>query len=128
MRTVRKTWVSHNMPHTERIEYKDAVDELGKIFHKNTREKIKEKLDTGTRLGNGKGTIYQILVIRKTRKKGGKIVEKKTGNPPGKRTIWIDEKLHTKLKTLASQNGKKMGIFVEGLINKSLEGDKRNAK
>jgi len=45
-----------------------------------------------------------------------------------KKTIWIDAKLHTKLKTLASRNGIKMGIFVEGLINKSLEGDKRNEK
>ena len=128
MRTVKKTWVSHNMPHAERMEYKDAINELEEIFHKNTKEEIKEKLDTGTRLGNGKGKIYQILVIKKTKKRGGKIMNKKPGNPPGKRTIWIDEKLHKKLKTLASQDGKKMGIFVEGLINKSLEGDKRNAK
>ena len=42
-----------------------------------------------------------------------------------KKTIWIDEKLHTKLKVLASQNNMKMGAYVEGLINKSWEGDKR---
>jgi predicted DNA binding CopG/RHH family protein len=56
-------------------------------------------------------------------KKGVKIMEEKE-----KKTIWIDSKLHTRLKTLASKNGMKMGTFVEGLINKSLEGDKRNVK
>lgn len=124
MRTVKKTWLAHNMPHVEKMGYEDAVDELEKIFHKNTREKIEEKLNAGTRLGNGKGAIYQILVIKKTKEKGGKTMEKKKGNPPGKRTIWIDAELHTKLKTLAAQDGKKMGLFVEGLIKKSLEGDK----
>ena len=43
-----------------------------------------------------------------------------------KKTVWIDKKLHKKLKVLASQSGTKMGAFVENLINKSLEGDKRN--
>lgn len=42
-----------------------------------------------------------------------------------KRTIWIDKELHKKLKVLASQNNMKMGAYVEGLIKKSLEGDKK---
>lgn len=129
MRTVRKSWIIHGQAHTERIEYKEAVNELERgVFNNYTRKQIEESLNRGTTLGSGTGTFYKISVIKENKKKGGKIMEKKAGNPPGKRTIWIDEKLHTKLKTLASQNGKKMGIFVEGLINKSLEGDKRNAK
>ena len=126
MRTVKKRWLSNNMAHAERIGYDVALDELEIIFDKYTREEIKAKLDQGTTLGSGTGTFYQILVIKKNKEKGGKIMEERKGNPPGKRTIWINEKLHKRLKTLASQNGKKMGIFVEGLINKSLEGDKRN--
>lgn len=124
MRTVKKSWLGQGMAHNQRIKYEDAMSELEEIFNKNTRKEIKEKLDNGTRLGNGKGRFYQILVIKDTKKRGGKTMEKKKGNPPGKRTIWIDEKLHTKLKTLAAQDGKKMGLFVEGLIKKSLEGDK----
>ena len=41
-----------------------------------------------------------------------------------KKTIWIDPKLHKKLKILAYQNDMRMGVYVEGLIKKSLEGDK----
>ena len=82
MRTVKKTWVLHNMPHVERMEYEDAINELEKIFHKNTRKKIKEKLDTGTRLGNGKGTIYQILVIKKTKKERRKNHGEKSRESP----------------------------------------------
>jgi len=55
-------------------------------------------------------------------------MNKKYNSWENKKTIWIDKELHKKLKVLASQSGKKMGIFVEGLINKSLEGDKRNAR
>lgn len=124
MRMVKKSWLGHSMVHNQRMKYEDAMSELEKIFSKNTRKEIKEKLDTGTRLGNGRGMFYQILVIKDTKKRGGKTMEKKKGNPPGKRTIWIDAELHTKLKTLAAQDGKKMGLFVEGLIKKSLEGDK----
>ena len=47
-----------------------------------------------------------------------------------KKTVWIDKKLHTKLKVLASQSGIKMGKYVEGLINQSLseKGEKKNVK
>lgn len=124
MRMVKKSWLGHGMAHNQRMKYEDAMGELEEIFSRNTKEEIKEKLDTGTRLGNGRGTFYQILVIKDTKKRGGKTMEKKKGNPPGKRTIWIDAELHTKLKTLAAQDGKKMGLFVEGLIKKSLRGDK----
>jgi len=47
-------------------------------------------------------------------------MENKKNSWENKKTIWIDKKLHTKLKVLASQSGKKMGIFVEDLINESL--------
>ena len=50
---------------------------------------------------------------------------KKKNSWEEKRTVWIDKKLHQKLKVLASQSGLKMGVYVEGLINKSLEGDKK---
>lgn len=53
------------------------------------------------------------------------MIEKKN-NWEDKKTVWIDKKLHKKLKVLASQSGQKMGAFVENLINKSLEGEKRN--
>lgn len=122
MRTVKKLTFVNGMDKfaTKRMGYKEAIDDLELIFKKCSRKRIKEKLDKGTTLGNGIGTFYQVSTIRKTRKKGGKIMKKKEGNPAGKRTIWIDEKLHKKLKVLASKEGMKMGIFVEGLINQSL--------
>ena len=124
MRTVKKTWLTNSMDHQEKIPYEEALKELELIFDKYPQEIIKEKLDQGTRLGSGTGTFYQILVTKNKKKKGEKIMEKKSSNPPGKRTVWIDEKLHKKLKVLASKEGKKMGIFVENLINQSLKGDK----
>ena len=45
-----------------------------------------------------------------------------------KKTVWIDKNLHKRLKVLASQNGMKMGRFVETLIKKTLEGEKKNVK
>jgi len=120
MRTVRKTWISHGMPHKERISYETALKELENVFTKYSRKQIKEKLDQGTTLSNGTGTFYRILVVKNNKKKGGKTMKKEKRNPAGKRTIWIDEKLHTKLKVLASKKGMKMGIFVEGLINQAL--------
>ena len=52
------------------------------------------------------------------------MIEKKSWED--KKTVWIDKDLHKRLKVLASQNNMKMGAYVEGLINKSFEGDKRN--
>lgn len=69
MRTVRKTWFAHNIPHQERIDYKTALEELAIIFNKYPEKIIDEKLSQGTKLGNGKGMLYQVLVIKR---KGGK--------------------------------------------------------
>ena len=49
----------------------------------------------------------------------------KKNNWEDKKTVWIDKNLHKRLKVLASQSGMKMGAYVEGLINKSLEGEKK---
>ena len=68
MRTVKKTWLANYMPHQERIDYKTALDELELIFNEYPRETIDEKLSQGTKLGNGKGMLYQVLVMTK---KGG---------------------------------------------------------
>ena len=127
MRKVKRMRYTNTMSRfeTKRMNVEEALDELQNYFKETPRSKIKEKLEEGTTLGSGTGTFYKILVVKNKKEKGGKIMEKKTGNPPWKRTIWIDEKLHQKLKTLASRNGKKMGTYVEGLINKSLEGEKK---
>jgi len=69
MRTVKKTWLSHNLPHQERIDYKTALSELVLIFSKYSRKIIDQKLSQGIKLGNGRGTLYQVLVIKG---KGGK--------------------------------------------------------
>ena len=127
MRTVKRMRCINTLNRFEikRMDIEKALDEIQHYFEETPRSIIKEKLEGGTTLGSGKGTFYKILVVKNKKKKGGKIMEKKKGNPPGKRTIWIDERLHQRLKTLASRNGKKMGIYVEGLINKSLEGEKK---
>ena len=65
MRTVKKTWLSHNIPHQGRIEYQIALDELQGIFQNVPRKIIDEKLSHGTRLGNGKGMLYQVTTIKK---------------------------------------------------------------
>lgn len=63
MRMVKKTWFIHNVPHQEKISYKEALNELVLIFNKCPRETIEKKLSQGIKLGNGKGTLYQVLVI-----------------------------------------------------------------
>lgn len=68
MKRVKKTWLEHNIPHQDRIDYKTALDELVLIFNEYPRETIDEKLSHGTKLGNGRGMLYQVLVITK---KGG---------------------------------------------------------
>lgn len=69
MRKVKKTWFLHNIPHQERIDYKTALEELVVIFSEYPKRIIDEKLSQGTKLGNGRGMLYQVLVITK---KGGK--------------------------------------------------------
>ena len=130
MRTVKKTWLANCIPHQGRIDYLTALNELQDIYPNTPREIIDEKLSQGTKLGNGKGRLYQVTVI-KNKKTGRrrKEMDEKKNSWEDKKTVWIDKNLHTKLKVLASQRGIKMGTFVEGLINKSLEekGAKKNA-
>ncbi len=68
MRTVKKTWFTHNIPHQERISYREALSELVIIFNEYPRRIIDQKLSQGVKLGNGRGMLYQVLVITK---KGG---------------------------------------------------------
>jgi len=58
------------------------------------------------------------------------MVEKKKDYWEGKKTIRVDGELHNKLKVLASQSGKKLGDYIEELINKTLEekGAKKDVK
>ena len=68
MRTVKKEWIEDFAPHRNRIPYEKALNELQEIFTNCTRDMIDRKLSEGTKLGNGRGTTYQVLVIKK---KGG---------------------------------------------------------
>jgi predicted HicB family RNase H-like nuclease len=56
------------------------------------------------------------------------MVEKKKDYWEGKKTIRVDGELHNKLKVLASQSSKKLGDYIEELINKTLEekGEKKD--
>jgi len=65
MRTVKKTWLSHNIPYQGKIDYQIALNELQEIFQNVSRNVIDEKLSQGTRFGNGKGMLYQVTVIKK---------------------------------------------------------------
>ena len=69
-----------------------------------------------------------IILYIKPIAKGGITMIKKiiSGEKAHKKTVWIDKNLHRRLKVLASQNGMKMGLFVETLINKTLEGEKKS--
>ena len=68
MRTVKKEWIENFIPHQDKISYEQALNELQEIFTNCTKEMISKKLNQGTKLGNGRGTVYQVLVIKK---KGG---------------------------------------------------------
>ena len=68
MRTVKKEWIENFTPHQDKIPYEKALNELQEIFTNCTKEMISKKLNQGTKLGNGRGTVYQVLVIKK---KGG---------------------------------------------------------
>ena len=68
MRTVKKESIKHFTPQREKIPYEQALNELQKIFTSSTKDILDRSLRQGIKLGNGRGTTYQVLVIKK---KGG---------------------------------------------------------
>jgi hypothetical protein len=74
---VKKTFVSRKMTRTISLKYEDALKELEEIFVDCPKEKIKEKLDRGVKLGNGRGTTYQINVAKKYTEENSKEIGEK---------------------------------------------------
>ena len=69
MRKVKKEWIEYYTPQRKKIPYEEALNDLQEIYPGCTRDMIDGKLSQGIKLGNGRGTTYQVLVIKK---EGGK--------------------------------------------------------